>query len=174
VEFTGSGFAPRERIVSWATAPDQAVLSGPDVVANADGTLQTRFRVPGNGLSGRWAFTLHQRSNRASAVATFEVIGQSAGAAPLQAAVAPTVGPPGTSFQFAARGFKAAEILSYWVTAPDGTIFAARPEALKSDKNGRVDFRWGSPADAPSGIYVMTVQGIKSNVARGVAFEIRR
>lgn len=173
IRFVGTGFVPGERVATWATAPDEAVLSGDQVNADAAGRIELGFRVPTNAIGGRWAFTAYGRVGRAPAVATFQVVGRDAGNAPIQIAVDPPAAAPGDTFAFAARGYKSGETLSYWVTAPNGTIYAARPESYKANTDGRVDFRWTSGRDASPGTYVMTIQGISSGVARAVRFEIR-
>ncbi len=173
IRFVGAGFVPGERVVTWATAPDQDVLSGDEETAGVDGRVELSFEVPRNALGGRWAFTAYGRVGRAPVAVTFQVNGRDPSSAPLQIAVEPAAAAPGETFAFAARGYKGGETVSYWVTAPDGTIYAARPESRKATSDGRVDFEWTSGHDAPRGIYVMTIQGITSGTARGVRFEIR-
>jgi hypothetical protein len=173
IRFVGAGFVPGERVVTWATAPDQDVLSGDEETAGADGRVELSFEVPGNALGGRWAFTAYGRVGRAPVAVTFQVNGRDPDSAPLQIAVEPAAAAPGETFAFAARGYKSDEKISYWVTAPDGTIYAARPESRKANSDGRVDFKWASGRDAPRGVYVMTIQGITSGKARAVRFEIR-
>jgi hypothetical protein len=173
IRFVGAGFGPGERVVTWATAPDQDVLSGKEEKAGADGRVELFFEVPRNALGGRWAFTAFGLVGRTPVAAAFQVNGRDPGSAPLQIAVEPAAAAPGETFAFAARGYKGDETISYWVTAPDGSIYAARPESRKANSDGRVDFRWASGGDAPRGIYVMTIQGITSGTARAVRFEIR-
>jgi hypothetical protein len=174
IEFVGSGFREGERVGSWATAPDGAVLGGDEAEASGpEGSITLRFYVPGGALGGRWAFTVFGDESRVPVVATFEVVGRSGGGTQPQAAVEPAAGPPGTSFAFAGLGFSELEQVSYWVTAPDGEIYAAYPSGAEAEESGRVDFRWTAPTDAPRGVWVMTMQGIKSNTARGVRFEVR-
>lgn len=173
IGFVGTGFAPGERVTSWATAPDQAVLSGDQTNADADGRIALSFRLPSNAIGGRWAFTAYGLVGRTPVATTFQVVGRDPGSAPIQIAVEPAAATPGDTLAFAARGYKGGETLSYWVTAPDGTIYAARPESRKANGDGRVDFKWASGRDAPRGTYVMTIQGKSSGTARAVRFELR-
>src|SRR5688572_17992704 len=54
IAFSGSGFMPGERVVTWATAPDQAVVGGPYADAGQNGgQIGFRFSVPANALGGR-------------------------------------------------------------------------------------------------------------------------
>src|SRR5215211_5962708 len=129
--FTGTGFARGERVVTWATAPDQAVIGGETAVAKgAEGRIKVSFRVPKDAIGGRWALTAFGRTSMTPVVATFDVQGRTADITMPQAAVAPASGPPGTRFAFAALGFKSKEKVSYWFTGPDGLIHAAFPERV--------------------------------------------
>ena len=172
IDFTGSGFTQGERVVTWATAPDQAVIGGNYAdAAGAEGRIVFNFRVPASDIGGRWAMTAYGLVSKMPVVATFEVIGQAADTTP-QAAVAPNSGPRGTRFAFAAFGYSKKEKVSYWLTAPNGKVFAAYPEGATANSDGRVDIAWESPADAPAGFWAITMQGVKSNRARAVPFEI--
>jgi len=174
IAFTGTGFTSGEQVVTWATAPDQAVIGGDAVGAEgAEGRIAFSFHVPSNALGGRWAMTAYGLVSKTPVVATFDVMGSAPATAEPQAAVAPPAGPPGTTFAFAALGYHDEEKVSYWFTGPDGQIHAAYPEGAKANHDGRVDIKWTSPGDAPTGGWVITIQGIKSNVARAVPFEIR-
>jgi hypothetical protein len=173
ITFAGGGFTPGERVVTWATAPDQAVIGGNYANANSAGAIEFGFRVPSNALGGRWAMTAYGLASKTPVVAAFDVLGRSPDTANPQAAVAPSSGPPGTTFAFAAFGYDGKEKISYWFTAPDGKLYAAYPERAKSDRDGRVDITWTAPGDAQPGAWVITIQGLQSNVARAVPFEIR-
>lgn len=177
IRFIGTNFQPGEKVGWWATAPDGVVLGGEEVRASRDrGYIEILFDVPSHALGGRWAMTAYGNLTQVPVIATFEVIGR----APEQVdpedfdvKVAPPVGPPGTRFAFAATGFDEEEDVSYWITAPAGTVYAAYPKGETADNNGRIDFAWTAPFDAPRGVWVMTMQGYDSGVARGIRFEIR-
>ena len=174
ITFTGTGFTKGERVVSWATSPDQAVIGGDNADSKGEqGQISITFRVPKDAIGGRWALTAFGRTSQTPVVATFDVQGRTVDTSTPQAAVAPAVGAPGTTFAFAALGFENKEKVSYWFTGPDSVIHAAFPEKIRSNKDGRVDLTWLAPADAPRGVWVLTIQGIDSDVARGVPFEIR-
>jgi hypothetical protein len=172
IDFTGSGFTQGERVVTWATTPSQAVIGGNYADAkDAAGNITFNFRVPANAVGGRWAMTAYGLISKTPVVATFEVISQAPDTSP-QAAVAPQSGPAGTRFTFVAIGYKKKEKVSYWLTAPDGKVYAAYPEGATTNSGGRVDIVWSSPANAPSGSWAITIQSLKSNVVRAVPFEI--
>jgi hypothetical protein len=106
-------------------------------------------------------------------VAFFDVNGRAPEAAVPPAMVAPESGPPGTRFAFAAFGYEKNERVSYWLTGPDGKVHAAYPDSATTTNEGRVDVIWIAPPDALPGTWVITIQGLTSNRARGVPFEIR-
>jgi hypothetical protein len=174
IRFTGGGFANGERVATWATAPDGSVYSGDYFyAARADGTAELTFNVPGEALGGRWGFTAYGDRSQTPAIANFDVqANQSADSAPRDT-VAPAAGPPGTEFRFNVYGFRGDEAISYWITGPDGKVFDANPNKKKADKNGKASVQWTAPTSAPRGVWVITIQGIKSNRAKGVRFEVR-
>ncbi|HMO56487.1 MAG TPA: hypothetical protein PKA05_01360 [Roseiflexaceae bacterium] len=172
IEFQGIGFASGERIAIWATAPDQSVLGGEFAGANRAGEARIRFQVPRDALSGTWAITAFGERSRIPVIAEFQVSGREAESAALIGVVQPAGGPAGTRFFFAATGFRSSEVVSYWITAPDTRIVGAFPSGAKAYR-GRVDLNWVAPAGSPAGVYVMTIQGLNSGIARGIPFEIR-
>jgi hypothetical protein len=173
IRFVGTGFISGERVATWATTPEQAVIGGDFASAHGDGMVEFGFHMPSNAIGGRWAMTAYGLQSKTPAVAYFDVNGRTPDTTQPQASVSPPSGPPGTAFAFAALGFDKKEKVSYWFTAPDGQVFAAFAEQKRSDDHGRIDIRWIAPSNAPLGAWVITIQGIKSNVARAVPFEIR-
>lgn len=174
ISFVGTGFTPDERVASWITAPDQAVLGGDDDIASgADGRVTFDFKVPVDAGGGRWSFTAYGLVSKTPVIATFEVQGRDPATAATQAAVLPRSGSPGTPFAFVAFGFRSKEQVSYWLTGPDGEIHHAYPSGARTNADGRVDITWIAPRDALRGPWVITIQGLKSDVARGIPFEIQ-
>jgi hypothetical protein len=174
IAFAGAGFTPGERVVTWATAPDQAVIGGPYAGAERDdGRIGFSFTIPTDALGGRWAMTAYGLVSKVPVVAAFDVIGRSPDTATPPAAVAPQSGSPGTRFAFAAFGYAKKERVSYWFTGPDGKVHDAHPDSATTTSEGRVDIIWVAPPGALPGTWVITIQGLKSNRARGVPFEIR-
>jgi hypothetical protein len=171
--FVGRGFVRNERLSAWVTTSDQRVLDIGFAKAYGDeGRVELSYRVRGDAISGRWALTLYGEVSQTPVVAFFEVIGRSPANSKPPIAVEPPAGPPGTRFKFFASGYDEDEDVSHWFTAPDGTLIAF-PEANEASKDGEVYFEWMAPATAQAGVWVVTVQGKRSNVARGISFEIR-
>jgi hypothetical protein len=78
----------------------------------------------------------------------------------------------GTTFGFGATGFKGNEVVSYWLTSPDGLVYETYEEMITSSGDGRVDVLWSVPGGAPAGTWVMTIKGLESGVARFIQFEV--
>jgi hypothetical protein len=174
INILGSGFTPGEQVAIWATAPDQTVISGDfEFAKGASGEIDIGFKVPDDALGGRWSLTAYGFISKTPVITTFEVQGRDPATATPQVSVAPASGAPGSQFAFAALGFKKKETVSYWFTGPDGLIHAAYPAGDSANSDGRVDLSWRAPSDAMRGTWVITIQGLKSGVARGVPFEIR-
>jgi hypothetical protein len=174
ININGSGFTRGEQVAIWATAPDQTVIGGDFEFAEGDaGLIDIGFEVPHDALGGRWSLTAYGFISKTPVITTFEVQGRDPATATPQATVAPMVGTPGTQFDFAALGYREKEKVSYWFTGPDNVIHAAYPEGDRANSDGRVDLSWQAPADAVRGIWVVTIQGLNSGVARGIPFEIR-
>ncbi|GAB4127898.1 MAG: hypothetical protein Fur005_43340 [Roseiflexaceae bacterium] len=172
VRFQASGFGFKERVVFWATAPNGVVLGGSYTDANRDGEADFDLNLPENAISGRWAMTAYGVVSKQQAVATFEVAGVAASET-LVVAVNPPAGAPGSTFAFAATGFDLQERISYWFTGPDGQVYDAYNQTVRSDTSGRIDLTWTAPANALKGRWVITIQGIRSDVSRAIVFEIR-
>jgi hypothetical protein len=72
--------------------------------------------------------------------------------------VEPNVGVPGTVFDFYAEGFDDEEYVGYWVNGP-GIMYTDVGYAVDANDDGRADWSWKAPADAPTGDYTMVAQG---------------
>lgn len=172
ITFTGRHFVPKEGLTYWVTTPDKAVISGRSFQANAEGNFSFTFEVPRDAISGQWIVTVWGKKSKTPVMAQFEVVGQSPEAAKSIASVQPEQGPPGTTFVFTARGYRSSERVSYWITAPDNTIAFAKHRGAKPNKHGEIQIHWTAPRHAQPGRWVITMQGIRSSVARAIPFTI--
>jgi len=86
--------------------------------------------------------------------------------------VAPKVGLPGTEFAFYASGFDGNERVGYWFNAPDGTVYGDDEDFVVYAYNGRADWSWQVPADAPQGYWAAVAHGVKSEKQRIVHFQV--
>lgn len=86
--------------------------------------------------------------------------------------VAPRVGPPGTTFSFYATGFHSREKVGYWFNAPDGKVYANSFRYVVHTHEGRADWNWTVPEDAPTGFWTAVVHGTYSNHQAVIAFQV--
>ncbi len=176
LRFIGRNFERGERVFWWTTNPSGAVLGGKQSEASRErGYVEIYLEVPEDADSGRWYLTAYGEESQEPVIASFMVIGYDPDPNDVddfQIKVAPPTGPAGTEFAFAAKDYDDGEEISYWITAPDGSIYAAFPKGANADETGRVDLTWQVPYDAPRGIWIMTIQGYDSTVVRGIRFEV--
>ncbi|MEN9936610.1 MAG: hypothetical protein RLZZ387_3189 [Chloroflexota bacterium] len=173
LEFQGTGFAPDELVSVWATAPDGSVLGGGRLHASEAGEARVSFELPFNAIGGNWAVTAWGHSTQSPVIARFDVTGRTPEQAPVQGFVTPASGPAGTVFSFTAIGYRGGEKVSYWITGPGNRLYEAFPEGAVAASDGRMTVSWSPPFGAPAGTFVLTAQGLKSGVARGIAFDLR-
>ena len=174
ITYQASGFRRHEWIATWFTLPDQSVINGPNFRADELGATPIDIRIPRNSVSGDWALTVYGLEGRLPLVTRFTVIGVDPPPVPSAPLVTPTAGPAGSAFRFTIGGVEEWEIVSYWITAPDGTIAYALPATLMVGRYGVATLEWAPPAGSVAGRYVITVQGLSSHVARAVPFEVQR
>ncbi len=172
IAFVGTGFVANEQVTSWATNPVKGVVNGQHAAADSNGRVRVLFDVPDNGIGGQWSFTVRGERSHLTEVTTFFVHGHSPTSSEFQAKVYPPGGAPGTTFSFAATIFDDDEEVSYWVTDPNGEVYAGFHQGARSNGDGRVDIEWTAPTDVLSGRWVMTMQGYDSDEARAVPFWI--
>jgi hypothetical protein len=173
LEFQGAGFAPEEWVSVWATAPDGSVLGGGRLTASPAGDARIAFELPFNAIGGNWAVTAYGHQTQTPVIVRFDVTGRTPPQVPVQGFVSPAAGPLGTVFSFTALGFRADEKVSYWVTGPGNRIYEAFPAGAVTGSDGVVRVSWSPPAGSPPGTFVLTVQGLRSGVARGIAFDLQ-
>jgi hypothetical protein len=173
VVFTGAGFRPNERVSAWSTAPNGVVLGGEFYWADPSGNVWFDRRIADDAIGGRWAMTAYGDLCKTPGIVTFDVNGKPLDQAAFIASATPTSGPPGTVFSFAATGYDEKERISYWFTGPDGVVYDSYNQTERTDKDGRIDLEWTAPGSAVKGRWVVTIQGIKSAMARAIVFEIR-
>lgn len=171
IRFSGNGFTRGERVAFWATAPTQAVLGGFFAIAQDDGSVAFEFRAPADAVGGSWAMTAFGITSQTPAITSFTIIGRDPTDADRAAWSDPVSVLARERIRFAATGFRERELVSYWFTGPDGEVYDAHPAGARADANGRIDVSY--IAHEPAGAWVVTFQGLRSGVTRGVPFEVR-
>lgn len=86
--------------------------------------------------------------------------------------VEPIVAPPGTTFAFFATGFDGEELVTYWFNGPGG-VNIGDPENFKTyTYEGRADWTWDSPTDAPRGHWTAIVHSPATARERVIHFKL--
>ena len=172
--FTASGYASREYLGYWATAPNGDVQPNRlNARADTAGRATWTWKAPDDAAPGAWAMTGRGQDSRVSREIRFTIAAPAA-APPLPAdGVQPPSGGPGTAFRFGASGFEFEAKLTYWTVDPAGK---ASPEAprIRADRNGHVEFDWVAPTDALGGQWQMNVYGLDSRILKQIPFRIER
>lgn len=178
--FMATGFSDDEDIGVWVNTPTgEPMVIQPEELfgANGDGRADWYWTSPTDAVPGIWQMIARGVDSKLERMISFEIIaGQPIPPTtdPSESNVDPEVGPPGTRFAFAATGFGDNELIGVWVNTPAGQPMEIKPEALYgANSDGRADWYWTSPADAPIGTWQMVARGVDSDVQRIILFEIR-
>lgn len=92
--------------------------------------------------------------------------------AQLSSNVEPRSGHPGTTFRFFANGFRASEIVGYWVNTPDGSVISDNAYTVMANEQGRADWSWQAPQSLLPGSYTMVARGTERGRQHVIGFEI--
>jgi hypothetical protein len=116
------------------------------------------MRMPRHFQPGRWAVTVHGLESDREAIGSFDVplLGPDVGLT-----VSPASGPAGTTFRFTSADFDRGEIVSTWLTGPDGAVVEG--ERLEAGGDGQVDFTYTAPMGVQPGTWTMSAYGWVSN-----------
>jgi hypothetical protein len=190
--FRAAGFEPRQKLYFWATDPsgENHEKEKYNIRSNEEGVAYWNWRTPDNAATGVWQMFIFSDETSMQKVIFFDVRAPSNEAAtpptptptvaapnllpnPPGVAVEPAAGPPGTRFAFFATGYKAGEDVNYWAVAPDGTEYRKHQYHVNVNNNGRADWTWKAPDDAPAGIWTMNGKGKDSEVERAIFFAVQ-
>jgi hypothetical protein len=163
--FFASGFYRSEETGWWATAPDGTVYEGGvNVQASKEGRLEWQWTAPADAMPGNWTMAAQGRQSNHQPIISFEIQldGPDVASPAAPNRVIPESGPPGTTFTFEAQ-VEPGEQLGFWATAPDGRTTYPGEQEINADDNGFVTWTWTAPADAPPGMWMMTVQSSPSD-----------
>jgi hypothetical protein len=192
-----------ERVSFWINTPDGRTIRAADDNNDASykrasraGTVEWTWHAPDDALPGSYTLVAHGNDTGRDVVIPFTI---DAGArAPLMAAnytVTPNAGAAGSSFTFDLYGFKGdvddgkddqannAELVSFWINQPNGTVIKAvragvdkdddRASVVRASRAGKATLTWKAPANAVPGTYTLVAFGNESERQQVVAFEIR-
>jgi hypothetical protein len=152
------GFRDGEEVSAWLTGPSQQVMASGTREADDRGRLSFRLRLPRHVQPGRWAITLHGLTSDREVIGFLDVplLGPD-----VTLSVSPAGGAAGTTFRFTSPDFRGGELVSYWLTDPDGTVAAGG--RLTAGADGHIDFSYTLAAGATPGRWAMSAAGWESD-----------
>jgi hypothetical protein len=169
--FSGSGFKPGEDVAYWSSEPDGTpVPESVKVEADGDGNIEWEWQSSDQADPGTWTMSVYGESSRGEAYVNFTIVASDNRPA---IAVNPSVGGPGTTFNFQAIGYERGERLNLWAEGPGASRIDIdfNPEA---DTDGSVTWSWTAPEQIIAGDWVMVAEGQESELMLRAGFRIER
>lgn len=171
--FHAAGLTPGAAAGVWLITPSgtsQDLVPGvdPGLVADASGVLNWSWTAPATAAGGAWQMVVRDGATGVEQTVAFTIV---ASQPALVRSVAPASGAPGTTFIVTVGGFTPGEQVGSWLAAPDGTSVDATPY-LTADGQGKVTWRWASPAGAQAGAWRAVTKGATSGVEVQLAFTV--
>ncbi len=166
--FFAAGFAPDDPIGFFLTAPDgEETLIAVEQPRIFNGRVDWAWTAPDNAASGVWRFRVRGGNSRFEQTLAFTIERPAA-----VVGVVPGRGRAGALFQFFAEGLQGREGVIFWVNRPDGRAEKVTTERVAIN-DGRAEWSWIAPDNAPPGQWSMVVRGVNSGIERVALFEIR-
>ncbi len=155
-KFAARGYRGSEYIDWWLEGPAGAVIPGTvrDVKANSDGYVEFRWRAPDDIAAGDWRLFMRGRDSLRLRTIDLVIVRDTPPPPPPTAGVTPESGSPGTTFTFFAEGFKAGEMVGYWLSDPNNQVVRTDREVMANSR-GVITWEWTAPDDAPPGEWRM-------------------
>ncbi|MGI8690377.1 MAG: hypothetical protein ACR2M3_17495 [Thermomicrobiales bacterium] len=172
VSFSGSGFTANEAISVWETPPDNSPVTAlPSVQADTTGAFTDSVTFPSAGnwqvtaqghasahqVIGRYAVTdpssTTSAPSTASATATTTPVSSSTFTSPFTDV--PVKATAGTEVTYTATGFNAGEMVTAWITPPDGSAVTPLP-SVQASSTGRATV---STPFGTAGLWQITLHG---------------
>jgi hypothetical protein len=121
--FAGSGYIPSEPVALWLTFPDGSVRDL-QIVDAGDGSFTYRYTPSAEDPIGTYQITAFGRSSERTAITSFvvEVADYLATAEPTTLEVFPPQARQLDIVTMTGRGFDPGEVVSLWLTLPDGSV----------------------------------------------------
>jgi len=162
IQITGGGFTPNETLKIWETAPDTTTTGLIDIKSDSRGDIDYTYHSHGP-LAGVWSITAHGMVSGVEKVATFALTDYSPAGQEATLKLSRTHGTINDSIDLHGSNFNPDEPYTFWVTAPDGKVYAGEQDS--DDRNvsnhGEVNLTYTLPAAKP-GQWAFTVYGLFS------------
>lgn len=161
VEITASGFAANETVALWITFPTGEVVSVGNVQANGNGAFGETLFVPGELPIGRHLVTA-RGSTSGNTTITPLVVQYGNGLPVPGAQLAADLGraQQRTILSLEGDGFSANEIVSFWLTQPNGAVLPLGD--VRTDENGVLAVEIYLAQDLPVGVHYLSFRSSQS------------
>jgi hypothetical protein len=157
-----AGFQPNESITIWQTYPDYTVNPIGNYAVNSAGIYRMELVIDGNQPVGEHHFSARGNMSGIMVIAPFEVLAPEVNVSQ-EVYIEVTTdmdGTQGESFMVTGSGYHMRELVSIWITLPDGTVQHVANKRAKSDGSWSASLSF-SEKD-PIGQYFVTGYGVMS------------
>jgi hypothetical protein len=180
--FSATGFSS-ERVGYWFNDPNGRIYANRYryAVHAFDNTIEWRWQVPYDATPGYWTAVARGEESQQQQVIQFLVLPPAAEQSTQQptylpdnppgATVTPSVGNPGTNFEFKVWGLDG-ERVGYWFENPNGQLIADDVRYWFKTQNNPQTWNWKAPYNAAPGVWKVTARGEESGIEYSLSFEI--
>jgi hypothetical protein len=164
----GEGF---DVAVSGPAGPLESPVLLTSHVASDAGRIDGSWSAPDGAAAGTWYIGV--KGAESGVVRTIAVRIDVPAANQPTIIIQPDLGVPGARFVVSANGFRANELISVWLNAPDGRVLSATLEGnAQAGPDGHAVWHWIAPSDAPLGAWQMVAHGRESGIELVVNFTL--
>jgi hypothetical protein len=181
-------------ITEEAKENDDGARERLEVRAGRDGSAAWSWMAPSDAALGSYLMTARGEQSGVERQVAFELKSSVPAISPAsgEATVSPQSGRAGGTFTFVATGFRGnldgdddshGERVAYWVILPDGRVIDQElneddedeptPYIARTDEDGRAQWEWTAPVDAPAGSYTLVARGLSSGLEHSIVFALR-
>lgn len=189
--FYAEGFIANEKVGVWINNPDGSVSSVVDskgdilVVQTSDrGLAEWYIDTLDTATPGFYSMVARGLLSGVEYVIPFQIDPGAPVTPPIparpnsRAEVQPSVGPPGTAFEFFANGFFGGEPVGVWINNPDGSVSSIRDIEgeifiVYADDEGRARWIVAISPEAQPGFYQLVARGIDSGITHVIPFQVQ-
>lgn len=168
--FYATGFntdeAVRYTLLNPAGRPVEFV---PDIPRTYNGRVDWSWTSSLRSPAGMWQMIVRGVDSGVQHTIPFELRAPDARARASN--VFPGEGRPGALLRFFATTFAPGDRIVLWANRPDGSAVAVEPDKINLI-NGRADWDWTIPMDAPPGRWEMVARGVPSNTEFVIPFTV--
>lgn len=156
--FKGAGFDSTEKVRFAINGPNEAYTVLSERTTNSEGSIEFSQIMPRYLQAGAWTITLLGEDSRLESSANFVLPSVLPNA---EVGLSQTTGPNGTDIRVTSRDFEHGEQVNYWMTGPDGKIYASGQNTTDTNKSMR--FNAMLETGSIKGLWKISVYGTDSD-----------